>query len=403
MSAPWLSVIGIGEDGIYALAPTARALVEAAEILIGGERHLAMVPGSAARRISWQSDFTGIATSIGEHRGRRVVVLASGDPMDFGVGAVLAGAFGPDDMTIIPATGSITLACARMGWSRQDVEVVTIHGRPLTVVNRVLTPGAKLLLLSADAGSPRAVADLLVESGYGNSLVAVLERLGGPNERRLDGSARSWPHSPGADLNVIAVDLKASPTAPAWSRASGLPDDAFRHDGQITKREVRAATLAALAPLPGNLLWDLGAGSGSIAIEWLRAEPRARAVAVERRADRILNITGNAAQFGVPQLEVVEGAVPDILGQLSGPPSAIFLGGGVGRAGLLEACFEALAPGGRLVANGVTLEAEAALLGAYEGLGGGLIRLSVERAGAIGPMTRLKPLMPVLQWRGVKP
>ncbi len=330
-------------------------------------------------------------------------MLASGDPMDFGVGALLAQAFGPDNMTIIPATGSITLACARMGWSRQEAQVVTIHGRPLTVINRVLTPGAKLLLLSADGGSPRAVADLLVESGYGNSVLAVLERLGGPNERRLDGSARSWPHSPGADLNVIAVDLKASPTAPAWSCASGLPDDAFRHDGQITKREVRAATLAALAPLPGDLLWDLGAGSGSIAIEWLRAEPRARAVALERRADRVLNISANAAHLGVPQLAVVEGAAPDILGQLPGPPSAIFVGGVVGRAGLLAACFEALAPGGRLVANGVTLEAEAALLGAFKDLGGALIRLSVERAGAIGPMTRLKPLMPVLQWRGVKP
>ena len=403
MNQAWLTVVGIGEDGLAGLTPAARALVESAEILVGGQRHLALVPGGTAERIPWGKDFAADAAGLVRFRGRRVVVLASGDPLDFGAGAVLARRFTPAEMTIVPAPGSIALACARLGWGRADVDVVSVHGRSLDSLSVHLTPGVRLLALSRDGNSPAEIATLLTERGFGPSPMTVFERLGGPAERRLDGVASSWPGGPAADLNIVAIECRAGPDARAWSRLAGLPDGAYRHDGQITKREVRAATLAALAPTPGESLWDLGAGSGSVAIEWLRADWRMRAVAVERDAGRVHAIAANAHALGVPHLKIVAGEAPEVFPTLGGPPDAIFAGGGLASDGFLEACWQALRPGGRLVANGVTLEAEEKLLDGRKRHGGTLTRLTVEREAFIGPRLALKPLMAVLQWAAVKP
>lgn len=402
MTARWLSVVGIGEDGLDGLSPAARALVAAAETLVGGARHLAMVPPDGRERLSWPSPPRLLLDRLEARRGRRVCVLATGDPMCFGVGNMLVRRFRREEMSILPAPSAFALACARLGWPEHEAELLTLHGRPLSLLEGALRPGGRLVLLSADADTPGAVARLLAERGYGDSRMWVLERMGGPAERVLEGRAGAWPHPPGADLNTIALDLAAGPGAALRPRIPGLPDEAFANDGQLTKREVRAATLAALAPAPRALLWDIGAGSGSVAIEWLRAERTARAVALEPRADRRATIAANAAALGVPRLEVREGRAPAALAGLEAP-DAVFVGGGASAPGVLDACWDALRPGGRLVANVVTVEGEAAVLEHRARLGGDLARISVARAAPVGPFTGWRALMPVTQWSVAKP
>ena len=401
MSA-WITVVGFGEDGFDGLSPAARALIDGAEVLVGGERHLAKVPPGKAERMSWDGGFSATLDEIAKLRGRCVTVLASGDPMDYGAGAALARRFPASEMTVVPAPGAFSLACARMGWSRPDVETLTVHGRPVERLAYHLAPGALLLVLSQDGKTPARIAALLGAHGYGPSPITVFEHLNGAEERRLEGVAEDWAHPNCADLNTVAVECRAGPDARLLPRVPGLPDDAFEHDGQITKREVRAATLAALMPLPGQVLWDVGAGSGAIAIEWLRAERSARAVAVERDAGRAAAIARNAAALGVPGLGIVEGVAPDALAGLEPPPDAVFVGGGVAETGLLEACWEALPAGGRLVANAVTLEAEARLLDFHGRLGSTLTRIAVARAEALGGRLAFRPLMPVTQYAAVK-
>ncbi len=402
MTARWLSVVGIGEDGMDGLSPAARALLEAAEVLVGGARHLAMVPPDGRERLAWPSPPRLLLDRLDERRGRRVCVLATGDPMCFGVGNMLVRRFRREEMSILPAPSAFALACARLGWPEHEAELLTLHGRPLSLLEGALRPGGRPVLLSADANTPAAVARLLAERGYGQSRMWVLERMGGPAERVLEGRAGAWPHPPGADLNTIALDLAAGPGAALRPRVPGLPDEAFASDGQLTKREVRAATLAALAPAPRALLWDIGAGSGSVAIEWLRAERTARAVALEPRADRRATIAANAAALGAPRLEVREGRAPAALAGLEAP-DAVFVGGGASEPGVLDACWDALRPGGRLVANVVTVEGEAAVLERRARLGGDLARIAVARAAPVGPFTGWRPLMPVTQWSVAKP
>ena len=398
MTAPWLTVVGIGEDGLDGLGTRARKAIDAADVLAGGRRHLDLVPNAKAAKISWGKDFTASVAELAKHKGKRVVVLASGDPMNFGAGAAVARTFPPGEIEIVPAPGAFSLAAARMAWSLPDTETFTVHGRPVEVLNRHLAPGLRLLILSENAGTPARIAALLTAAGFGPSRVTVLERLGGTEERRIDGTAETWPHVPGADLNTVAVQCVAGPKAKIWPRVPGLPEEAFEHDGQITKREVRAATLARLMPLPGQMLWDIGAGSGAVAIEWLRAEPSAKAVAVERAAERLARIERNARNLGVPELAVVAGKAPDVLAALPSNPDAIFVGGGVGTPGMLDACWNTLSVGGRLVANAVTLEGQAALSAFQAKHGGDLARLSVARAKTVGATrTAMKPLMDVLQ------
>ncbi|MCH6587872.1 MAG: precorrin-6y C5,15-methyltransferase (decarboxylating) subunit CbiE [Proteobacteria bacterium] len=398
---PWLSIVGLGEDGVPGLAPAARALLDNAEVLIGGTRHLDMVPDDGRERLTWPSPLGAIVEEIARRRGQRVCVLATGDPMHYGIGVTLAKAVPMDEMVVIPAPSAFSLACARLGWTLSEVEPLTLHGRPLALLHPAIQPGARLLLLSNDAATPDQVAELLRARGYGPSRMVVLEHMGGAKERRLDATAEAWQPGRVADFNTIAVDCLAGPDAALLPRTPGLPDEAFRHDGQMTKREVRALTLSALQPVPGQLLWDLGAGSGSVAIEWMRSHPRCRAIAVERYADRIALIAGNAAALGTPGLEIVEGEAPGALDGLEAPDAA-FIGGGLRADGNFETCWDRLKPGGRLVANAVTVEGEQALARWRAELGGELIRIAVSRAGAIGPYTGWRPLMPVTQLRAVK-
>lgn len=403
MTLPWLSILGIGEDGLEGLSPVARRLLDAAEVLVGGERHLAMVPADGRRRIAWPSPLSALVDEIVRMRGTPVAVLATGDPMHYGIGVTLARAVPAEETIVLPGLSAFSLAAARLGWPLAEVRTMTLHGRPVELLNAVLQPGARLLVLSHDAATPARVAALLAAQGYGASRIAVLEHMGGPSERRLDGTAATWNHPAGADFNTIAIELAAAGPVAAGGPAPGLPDEMFLNDGQLTKREVRAATLAVLRPGPGQLLWDIGAGSGSIAIEWMRADPLARAVAVERAPARLANIAGNAAALGVPGLRIVAGTAPDALADLDGRPDAVFIGGGISAPGLVEHCWNRLKPGGRLVANVVTLEGEAALIRAREGYGGQLTRIAVSRAEPVGPYHGWRPLMTVTQWAIAKP
>ncbi|MBI3453831.1 MAG: precorrin-6y C5,15-methyltransferase (decarboxylating) subunit CbiE [Rhodospirillales bacterium] len=401
MTAPWLSIIGIGEDGLAGLTPVARKLIDEAEVLIGGARHLAMAPPSPAERLTWATPLTDTVSAIAARRGKRVAVLATGDPMWFGIGVTLARRFPRAEMIVLPHISAFTLAAAHMGWPLADLELVSLHGRPLDLLALHLAPGARLLALSENGDTPASVARFLVARGWGPSALTVLEHLGGPNERRIDGTAEEWRAPRTQDLNTIAIECRPGPGARILSRAPGLPDDAFVHDGQLTKREIRAATLAALAPLPGQLLWDVGAGSGAVAIEWMRAARGARAVAVERDADRRAFIAKNAAALGVPKLAIVAGDAPAALAGLA-PPDAVFVGGGLSTPGLVEACWTALAPGGRLVANAVTVEGESALIAWQAKLGGALARIAVSRTEPVGGFQGWRPLTPVTQWNAVK-
>jgi len=393
-----VTVVGIGADGWAGLAEPGRAAVRGAEVVLGGPRQLALVAGHTdAEARAWPSPLLpALPELFAGLRGRRVCALASGDPMHYGLGATLARVLGPVEVLTHPS--SIALACARMGWAAESVEVVSAVGRPLAAVRRVLAPGARVLVLSEGAGTPGALATLLADDGWGDSALTVFEQLGGPAERRLDGTARHWVHPPGDPLNLVAVTCDG----PGRALTPGLPDDAFEHDGQLTKREVRAVTLALLGPRRGELLWDVGAGNGSIALEWLRAHPTCRAVAVEPDPARAARIAANADALGVPGVRVVEGRAPDALDGLP-TPDAIFIGGGVTADDVLPRCWDALPAGGRLVANAVTVESEGVLGAARARLGGELTRLSVARAAPVGGFTGWRPAMPVTIWSVAKP
>lgn len=392
-----ITVVGIGEDGLDGLIPKARGLIDEAEVLVGGERHLSKVPVGGEQRIDWDGDFDAAFDKIEKMKDRRVVVLASGDPLHYGVGVNIVRRFGADQVNVIPAPGAFSLAAADLGWPLADVKCLTVHGRALEAVTLYLTPGRRLLVLSWDGETPEKLAGLLMARGFGPSRITVLGNLGGGDETRTEGTAEKWTGETVPDLNTIAVECVAGDGADVLSRVPGLPDDAFEHDGLITKREVRAVTLARLMPLPGQTLWDVGAGSGAVAIEWLRAEPSAKAFAVERDPKRAAVIARNAANLGVPELKIVEGEAPGILSGIETVPDAVFVGGGVSVPGLLEACWDALSPGGRLVANGVTLEAEQRLLFFQNEFGGDLTRMAVSRAAPVGPVGRLQTFQPLKQ------
>ena len=403
MTSPWLAVVGIGEDGLAGLSAAARTLVETAEVLVGGARHLAMAPkGDQAERIVWSSPLADTVAAIAARRGRRVTVLASGDPMWFGVGAVLGRRFSREEITILPQPSAFSLAAARLGWPVAECAMVSLHGRPLDGLRLHLMPGGHVLALSENGGTPAAVAALLTGLGWGPSRLTVFSDLGGPREAVVESEARCWGGRRVADLNTIALECRAGPGARALPRLAGLPDDAFEHDGQLTKREVRAATMAALAPLAGETLWDVGAGCGSIAIEWLRAGESGAAVAVERDPARAARIARNAAALGVPGLRVVLGSAPAALAGLP-PPDAVFVGGGIGVPGLLPALWKALPAGGRLVANAVTAEGELLLLDWHARHGGALMRIAVSRAEPAGTHHLWRSLASVTQLAAVKP
>lgn len=396
----WLTIVGIGEDGLDGLGAAARDAVEAAETLVGGARHLAMIPPDGRERLAWPRPFSGLAEELSARAGRRVCILATGDPFCYGVGTVIARHVPLDEMRVHPAPSAFSLACARLGWSLPEVETLTLHGRPPATFRAAIGPGARVLVLSHDAATPAAIAEMLRDAGHGESRVVVLEHLAGADERVRETTARGFALDDVRDFNTVAVECAAAPDAPLLARVPGLPDDAFEHDGQLTKRAVRAAALAALAPCPGQLLWDVGAGCGSVGIEWMRAARGARAIAVERSARRVGFIERNAERLGTPGLRVVEGEAPEALADLlrdGGPPDAVFAGGGLSSPNLLDACWKALPPGGRLVAHAVSHEGERALFDAHAAFGGELSRIAVSHAAPLGRYRAFRPAYPVTE------
>jgi precorrin-6Y C5,15-methyltransferase (decarboxylating) len=399
--APWLTVVGIAEDGFKGLGKNARRALMNASRIIGGQRQLDLLPVCIrGERQLWPSPFS--LAPVLEQRGEAVCVLASGDPMFYGVGASLARQVPSDEMLILPAPSSCSLAAARLGWPLQEVSIVSLVARPLAALNAQLFSGVRLLLLSNDGQSPAAVAQLLRERGFGSSRMSVFEHLGGDAEQRIDASAHDWNLASTADLNVIAIECLADANTPRLSRLAGLPDSAFKHDGQLTKRDVRAITLARLAPTPGELLWDVGAGSGSIGIEWMRAHPSCRALAIEADDGRQQLIELNRDALGVPGLQLIRGKAPQALQGLE-RPDAIFIGGGVTREGVLETCWERLKPGGRLVANAVTLQSEVTLMSWRERFGGELTRIHVAQAQPLGEFDTWRQALPITLLDLVKP
>lgn len=394
MTTRWLEVIGIGEDGMAGLSLLARSLVKQADVIIGGDRHHKLAPDTKAQRISWPSPFDALIETVKAQRGRNVVVLVTGDPLWFSVGARLVKAIAADEIRFHPQISAFQLAACKMGWSLADVETLTVHGRPAEQIVGYFAPGARLLVLTRDATSPAAIAGLLCERGYGPSKMSALAALGGQQEARFDGLAQSWSQAV-PDFHTLAIECLAG-EAPVILPRSGLPDDAFRHDGKMTKRSVRALALAKLVPLRDGLLWDIGCGCGSVAIEWMRAAPEARAVGIEPLALRRGMAMENARKLGAPALELIDGIAPEALGGLA-LPDAVFIGGGISRQ-TVDFCIAALKPFGRLVANAVTLESEAVLLEAFASHGGELERLSFQVAEPVGAFHGWRPAMPVTQW-----
>ncbi len=395
MADRWLSVIGIGDDGPEGLSPAARTLLDNAEIIVGADRHLKKISDDGRERLGWISPLTEMARRITDLRGRRVAVLASGDPMCFGIGSTLTRCLPADEMAILPALSSFTLAASRMVWPFQHCTRITLHNRPLDKLALHVHPGARLLILAHDATTPAAVANWLTKRGFGESEITALSHMGGTAEARHDGKAMNWAHNV-PDLNTLAVECVAGADAEWQPRMAGLADDLFQSDGKMTKREVRAAALAKLKPHPGALLWDIGAGCGSISIEWMRAADLAKAIALEPRADRRDFTAQNAVALGVPDLDIRGETAPEALVGLP-QPDAIFVGGGISDQ-TLAASVAALKPGGRLVAHAVTVESEVCLIEAQERCGGELTRISVARAEPVGARRGWRQAMPVTQW-----
>jgi precorrin-6Y C5,15-methyltransferase (decarboxylating) len=401
-AAVWLSLIGIGEDGLAGLSPAARSRLAQARLVVGGARHLALAGPLEAECLAWPSPLVEAVPDILARRGTPVAVLATGDPFFYGVGSLLAAHVAADEMECFPAPSAFSLAAARLQWGLQDCRLVSLHGRDLARIVPELQPGAKILALSSDQSTPGRLAALLCERGLDRSRLVVLEALGGPREKITATTARDFALQTIDPLNLVALEILADAGARIVPIGCGLDDSWFETDGQITKQEVRALALAALEPRRGELLWDVGAGSGSIAIEWLLRDPAMRAIAIEPRPDRAARIAHNATALGVPRLEIVTARAPAAFEALP-RPDAIFVGGGAGEAHVLDAALAALPSGGRLVVNAVTLETEALLFDRHLVHGGDLVRLEVSRAAPLGGFRAFRPAFPVTRWSFRKP
>jgi precorrin-6Y C5,15-methyltransferase (decarboxylating) len=403
----WLTVLGIGDDGIQSLTAPALALLKGARTLVAPERVLANLDLHSlglidCEIIPWTMGVSATLELLKERRGTAVTILATGDPMHFGIGATMRRMATADEMLVIPSPSGFSLAAARLGWSLPDVECISLHGRSVAGLQPHIQPGNRVLSLTSVARTVHEVAEILVARKYGGSNLTVLEHMGGANERITghlaeDIAALDAGESPFADFNLLGIECLAGDGAAIHSVVPGLPDDAFTHDGQLTKREVRAATLSALQPCPHGVLWDVGAGCGSVSIEWMRAARGAKAIAIEAEASRNAMIAENAILLGTPRLKIVEGRAPDALRELDAP-DAVFIGGGIASSQVFETCWQALKPGGRLVANAVTVEGETRLATLHDDHGGTLVRIAVARAGPVGGFRGFKPLMPVTQW-----
>ena len=396
---PWLHIVGIGEDGMDGLTPVTRTVVEAAEVIVGGDRHHTLSANPNAERIAWPSPFDAMIDTLEALKDKRVVVLVTGDPLWFSVGARIGRAIPADQIVYHPQLSAFQLAAARMGWSLADVETLTVHGRPVEQMIAFIQPDQRLIVLTTGAETPAQIAKFLTDRGFGGSKMTVLAAMGGEREERFDGTAHDWSHTVPA-FNTLAIDCIAAPDAALLPRVPGLADSLFQSDGTMTKQEVRAATVAKLMPMRGALLWDIGTGCGSVAIEWMRAARYARAIGIEPRADRRAMAAENALALGAPKLELIDGSVPHALEGLDAP-DAVFIGGGLSRE-TFDAAYAALRPLGRLVANAVTLESEAELIALHRDHGGDLVKIQTHRAEPVGRLTGWRPSMPVTQWSLIK-
>jgi precorrin-6B C5,15-methyltransferase / cobalt-precorrin-6B C5,C15-methyltransferase len=401
MPAPWLSIVGIGEDGLDGLSAAARQLLAGAELVAGGRRHLALVASLGKPVLDWDTPFAASIPKLLAHRGKRVVALCSGDPFWYGAGSVIAEAVTAAEAVAVPASSTFAWAAARLRWRLEETITLGLHARPIELLRPHLRTGARLIVLARDGAAPALIATYLGGVGFGPSRLTILEALGGPSERARVTTAAGFALDDVRSPVALAIEAVAEPGAIVIPRVAGLPDEFFQHDGQLTKREIRAVSLSTLAPRGGELLWDVGAGSGAIGVEWLLAHPANRAIGIEARDDRLGTARANAQALGVPHYDLRLGTAPDALQGLP-TPDAVFVGGGASREGVLDAVWEALPPGGRLVVNSVTLETEAVLIARQARHGGGLLRLAIERAGPVGGRTGWRAAMPVVQWSVTK-
>jgi precorrin-6Y C5,15-methyltransferase (decarboxylating) len=403
----WLSIVGIGEDGVEALSGAARECIRSAAVVFGGARHLSLA-ASLIRGIArpWSVPFDESVAEVLKLRGRPVCVLASGDPFFHGVGSLLSRQVRAEEMVSLPTQSAFSLAASRLLWPIPNTILLSLCGRSLDLIRPHLHSGTRILALTSDQRAPRELAHLLSDIGFGCSRITVLECLAGPKERIRVTQADRFDMQDIDALNTVAIEVAAETNARILSRAAGLADELFEHDGQLTKREIRALTLSALAPRRGELLWDVGAGAGSIAIEWMLADVSLNAIAIEQRSDRAARLMRNAAAFGVPNMKLVEGSAPSALADLA-MPDAVFIGGGATAPGVVDGARSALRPGGRLVVNAVTLESEAVLLKCKSQWGGSLTHIAISRADPIGTenarLSGWRPSMPVIQWTWTKP
>jgi precorrin-6B C5,15-methyltransferase / cobalt-precorrin-6B C5,C15-methyltransferase len=398
----WLTIIGMGEDGFEGLSVSARHAIASAHNIVGSSRLLALLPKSSAMLHEWPQPFSHVVEQIKPLRGQQTVILATGDPLNYGAARKLMEFLPFEEMTIIPHLSAFSLAASRVGWSLPDCDCFTIHGRPAAHLEAFIQPHARLLVLTQDAGSIAECARRLVARGFEKSELTVLENMGGAGETLTQFTASQVPSRAWSNLNTLAIHCIPSADAKIWSRVPGLPDGVFQHDGKITKREVRAATLAALAPAPDQLLWDVGAGSGSIAIEWMRSTRGCEAIAIEHDDAQCGYIVNNADALGTPRLKIAKGVAPDVLQGLP-QPDAVFIGGGLSDEGVFETAWTSLRPGGNLVANVVTLEGQGRLFDLQKKYGGELVAMDIAILTSVGDMRALRPRMTVVQWRVRKP
>ena len=396
----WLSIIGIGDDGLNGLSAKALEVINQSEIIIGGTRHLALIPNSESEKIPWGSPLSTTIEHIKAKRGNPVTVLATGNPLWFGIGSTLLKHFTIEEVEIIPQSSAFSLVAAKLGWSIEQVECLSIHGRPHEIVRKSFYPKAKLIVLTNNSETPNLVAQFLREDGYKQSKITAYAHIGGEKEEVVNGTAEKWNHSV-PDFHTLAIEVIPDTVVIPNAICSGLPDHCFENDGLLTKREIRASTITRLMPIPGQLLWDIGAGCGSIGIEWLRAAPNSSAIAIEPEAKRREFIKLNATRLGVPNISIIAEKAPDCFTELSAP-DAIFIGGGLASEGMIEKCFQSLKAGGRLVANAVTIEGENHLLVALDQFGGELTRIAISHLSPVGNYRSWKPALPITQWSTIK-
>lgn len=392
---PWLTIIGIGDDGWNGLSCRQQESIAAAQHIFGGERHLGFLPSQFKDKTKkWPSPFIKGIDEVLALKGQNVVVLASGDPMFFGAGATFLRKLPIDDVRVLPHPSSFSLAAARLGWALQDVACLSVHGRPIRSVIGYLQPNSYLIILSENKNSPSALAKLLQEKGFGASRLTVMEHLNGPKERIRSQQADQYSLDDCEDLNLVAIHCLANNEKAGYPCCSGLADEMFLNDGQLTKQDIRAVTMAHLAPKCGEVLWDVGAGCGSISVEWVRAAKGARAYAVEKNAKRQEFILKNADHFGVIGVQLIRGEAPSVLGDIE-KPDAIFIGGGFTHPNLFDYCWDSLKAGGRLVVNAVTLETVALLQKKAAKINARLIQLSLSEALPLGNFHVWRSALPI--------